>query len=314
MGKVKKAVIPTAGVGTRHYPASSALKKGFFPVVGTDGVTRPVIQFIVEEAIDSGIEEVCIVCREEDIGEYEGYFRSIPDRLLPYFEGKEWALSESGKLERLGRTISYVVQEEQEGLGHAVYCASEWVGDEPFIVFLGDHVFISQTESNCTAQLIKAFEFCNASVASVHRVPAEQLHLFGTVAGRPVEDYPRLYEVNELVEKPSTSYAKKHMRIKGIREGMYLSFFGIHLFTPGIFDCLCYEIEEGIRERGEFQLTTAQEILRKRSRQYFALEIEGKSYDTGNPFKLIEAEIGLALSGIYRDKVLEFLGKLGVTK
>jgi len=163
---------------------------------------------------------------------------------------------------------------------------------------------------NCAAQLIDAFKFCNAPVASVHRVPEDQLHLFGTVAGRPVEGYPGLYEVDELVEKPSAPYAREYMRIEGVEEGMYLCFFGMHLFTPEIFDCLGYEIRKGIRERGEFQLTTAQELLRRELGRYFAFEVKGRSYDTGNPLSLIETEIGLALNGRFRDRVLELLSKL----
>src|SRR5689334_5661074 len=133
MSKVRKAVITAAGMGTRHYPASATMQKELFPLVDRDGTTRPTLQIIVEEAVDAGIEEVCIVTAPWSVEQLRNHFRRIPESMQAYFRANGWALEESERLEALGRKITYVVQEKQEGYGHAVYCARDFVGEEPFL-------------------------------------------------------------------------------------------------------------------------------------------------------------------------------------
>src|SRR6478672_9935719 len=158
MAKVRKAVITAAGQGTRQYPASSAVQKEMFPLVDRDGLTKPVVQIIGEEAIDSGIEELCIVTQPGEEKQYREYFRRMSDAEARPFRGKDWAILESEKLGAFGERLSFAEQHTPEGFGHAVYQAKAFVGDEPFLLLLGDHVYISNTKERCARQLTRVFE------------------------------------------------------------------------------------------------------------------------------------------------------------
>src|SRR5262245_41251958 len=171
MEKVQKVVITAAGIAPRHYPASATIQKEMFPLVDRDGTTRPTIQIILEEAVGSGIEEICLVTSPSSMEQYRNHFRSLPEELASYFQAKGWALEESEKLHDLGRRITYVVQEKQEGYGHAVYCAREFVGDAPFLLLLGDHVSISTAQKSCSRQLIDVYSEYECAVSGVQRTP-----------------------------------------------------------------------------------------------------------------------------------------------
>src|SRR5579862_7175496 len=159
MAKVRKAVITAAGRGTRQYPASTAVQKEMFPLVDRDGLTKPVIQIIGEEAIDSGIEEVCIITQPGEETQYREYFRRLSDEMAGgAYRGKDWALLESEKLGAFGERLSFAEQHSPEGFGHAVYQARRFVGDEPFLLLLGDHVYISDIKDRCARQLVRVFE------------------------------------------------------------------------------------------------------------------------------------------------------------
>src|ERR1051325_5019250 len=157
MGKVNKAVITAAGLGTRHYPASATIQKEMFPLVDRDGTTKPTIQIIVEEAVDSGVEEVCIVASPDNVEQFRRHFQGFSEEAAALFRGKAWAIEEAEKLGELSKRITYVLQESAEGYGHAVYCAREFVGDDPFLLLLGDHVYISASKKPCSRQLIDVF-------------------------------------------------------------------------------------------------------------------------------------------------------------
>ncbi len=186
--KVRKAVITAAGRGARQYPASSTVQKEMFPLVDVDGLTKPTAQIIAEEALAAGIEQVCIVTAPGDAEMYQRHFRGLSDDLLPAFRGKEWALRESEQLARMNEALSYVTQSSPEGYGHAVYTAREWVGDEPFLLLLGDHVYVSShpERKHCAQQVVEVFERVGQPVSSVKRTPERMLHLFGTVQGEPL--------------------------------------------------------------------------------------------------------------------------------
>src|SRR5437016_4704649 len=149
MAKVRKAVITAAGRGTRQYPASTAVQKEMFPLVDRDGVTKPVIQIIGEEAIASGIEEICIITTPGEEKHYRDYFRRMNDEEARQFRGKDWAMIQSEKLGEFGDRLHFAEQKSPEGFGHAVYQAKPFVGDEPFVLLLGDHVYISHTKDAC---------------------------------------------------------------------------------------------------------------------------------------------------------------------
>src|SRR5690349_8630266 len=158
MAKVRKAVITAAGRGTRQYPASAAVQKEMFPLVDRDGLTKPIIQIIGEEAIDSGIEEICIVVAPDQEAIYRDYFRGLDQEAIQSFRGKEWALLASEKLSAFGKRLHFAEQKTPEGFGHAVYQARDFVGDEPFLLLLGDHVYISDMIDRCARQLIRVYE------------------------------------------------------------------------------------------------------------------------------------------------------------
>ncbi len=284
MNNVRKAVIPVAGYGTRLYPASKAIKKELFPIVDTDGMAKPLLQVIIEEAIASGIEEVCLIVREDEKEAFVKYFdEPVSPELERRLSERPWAVEESRKLSELSGRISYIIQREQEGFGHAVYCAKDWVGDEPFLLMLGDHVYISDSNVRCVQQLVDVFHELGGNICAVMRTLEDMLHLFGTVAGKQMPDHPRVYHVLEIKEKPSVEYAEMHLQTEGIPVGEYLCFFGQYILTPDLFPYIKYLIDKDIRERGEIQLTSALEMARKELGVFYAYETNGQRYDTGIP-------------------------------
>jgi len=303
MKPVRKAIITAAGRGTRLYPASTTVQKEMFPLVDTDLLTKPTIQIIAEEALESGIEEICIVTSPGDEEKYSTYFRGLSEDLLPSFAGKEWALKQSQRLERLEQVLSFRVQETQEGYGHAVFCARDFVGDEPVLLLPGDHVYISGEARRCAKQVIDAYAEFGCTVSAVKQTPEDLLHLYGTLTGNPVRSDPTVLDVTHIKEKPSVEYAENYLRTASLRRGMYLCFFGMHVFTPTLFECLEEMIAADDRERGEYQLTSAQRMVRERAR-YMALEVVGERYDMGVPFGYVETQIALALNSPQRDEML----------
>jgi UTP--glucose-1-phosphate uridylyltransferase len=289
--QVRKAVITAAGRGTRQYPATNAVQKELLPIVDVDGITRPALQIIVAEALAAGIQQICIVVSPGSTEQLRRHFRPLDEDELRFFQGKDWALRESERLAYMASVITYVQQEKQEGYGHAVFCARDWVGDEPFLLMLGDHLYLSDTDEPCAAQVVQAFQRYGATLSAVASVPASELHLVGTARGCPIE--PGLYKVERLVEKPSPQIAEQELKTPGLPEGHYLGFFGMHIFTPGIFEALDYLIRNNIRERGEIQLTSAQELLRQRE-PYLALVVRGSRHDTGTPDGYVETIMAFA--------------------
>src|SRR5688500_12780338 len=187
MPQVREAVSTAAGRGTRQYPASSAVQKEMFPLVDRDGLTKPVIQIIGEEAIDSGIEEICIITQPGEESLYRDYFKRLDNDTVKAFRGKDWAILESEKLQGLGERLHYAEQHTPDGFGHAVFQAKKFVGDEPFLLLLGDHVYISDTKDRCAAQLVRIFEqYMLDAVTGAQPTQARHLHAFGTIRGAPV--------------------------------------------------------------------------------------------------------------------------------
>lgn len=299
MEKVKKAVIPAAGFGTRQYPGTSYVPKELFPIVDRDGYTKPMVQIAVEEALSAGVEEVCIIVQPGGKEENLRHFRPIPDELRDRYAEKPWAYEQSDKLEDMGRRLEFVEQIHQEGLGHAVWCARDWVGDEPFLMLLGDHVFISKEARRCAADLVEHYD--EGSLTALSVIGPEDLSRFGIASGR-MKDDGREIAVNGFREKPDPETARQECKIEGMQEGEYASHFGMHVFSPAIFDVLGGMIEKDRREAGEFQLTAAQDVLCRRE-PYSAILMQGQRYDIGTPVGLLDAQIALALSSPHRLEV-----------
>jgi len=283
--KVRKAVIPAAGFGTRLFPASKATKKELFPIVDRDGVAKPAILLIVEEALQAGIEEVIIIVQENDRPAFQDFF-NIQIGIENYNKLPVHFQDYARRILEIGRRVRFVSQKNQEGFGHAVYCSREAVGDEPFLLMLGDHLYRSRGEMSCAAQLVEAYNAHGTSVLGLRRTPENMIANFGTVAGIWVEDGV-LLNVTEFAEKPTLDYARTNLRVPGLAEGEYLTVFGQYIIKPRIFDTLESLIRNNVRDRGEFQLTSALDRLRQED-GFLGLMIDGQRYDIGLPEYYLE--------------------------
>jgi len=283
--KVRKAVIPAAGFGTRLFPATKATKKELFPIVDKDGIAKPAILFIVEEAIEAGIEEVILVVQKDDLQFFQSFFReqiSIENynKLPPHFQ------QYSHRLLEIGRKITFAIQENQEGFGHAVYAAREAVGDEPFLLMLGDHIYRSSNNRHCAGQLLDAYQLHGQSIVGMRRTLEEKIGNFGTITGVWL-DNGCLLNVTEFVEKPTLDYARTNLRVPGLETNEYLTVFGQYIIKPKLFDYLKEHIENNVREHGEFQLTSALDRLRQED-GFLGLVMEGQRFDIGLPDYYLE--------------------------
>ncbi|MEH2024646.1 UTP--glucose-1-phosphate uridylyltransferase [Nostoc sp.] len=278
--QVRKAVIPVAGFGTRLFPATKVVKKELFPIIDRDGRAKPVILAIIEEAISAGIAEVAIVVQPDDKEIFEDLLKNPPKKeLLAKLSPQNQEYSRY--LEDLGKRITILLQEEQLGYGHAVFCAKDWVQDEPFLLLLGDHIYTSDTEKSCASQLLDVYEQVNQNVVGLTIMPAEIIHKAGCVTG-VWQELNSILSVTQLYEKPAIEYAQKHLRVDGMAENNFLGIFGLYLLTPKIFDFIAEHINQNFRERGEFQLTSCLERLRQEE-GITGYVVKGKCFDTGLP-------------------------------
>jgi UTP--glucose-1-phosphate uridylyltransferase len=311
VAKVRKAVITAAGRGTRQYPASTAVQKEMFPMVDRDGLTKPVIQIIGEEAIDSGIEEICIITQPGEESQYRDYFKRLSNEDARAFRGKDWAILESEKLGAFGDRLHFAEQKTPDGFGHAVYQARQFVGNEPFLLLLGDHIYISDVKDRCARQLIRVYEqYMLDAVTGVQPTVERQLHLFGTIKGEPIDAQKGIYKAQLIIEKPAIEQARELLVTPMLPAGNYLAHFGMHVFSPRIFDSLEYLITHDLREKGEIQLTAAQEHLRQNTDKYWVVVTQGQRYDTGIPYGLMETQLALALNGIHRTEICEAIARI----
>lgn len=282
--QVRKAVIPAAGFGTRLFPATKATKKELFPVVDRDGIAKPAILLIVEEALDAGMDEVIIIVQEDDLDEFKHFFNtqvSIENfnKLPRHFQ--EYSL----RLLEMGQRVKFSIQRTQEGLGHAVYSARELIGNEPFLLMLGDHLYRSDGERSCARQLVDAYNQHGTSVIGLRSTPENMLANFGTVTGVWLED--SLLNITEFAEKPTVDYARANLKVSNIPDGEYLTVFGQYIIKPQLFTYLEEHVNNNVRERGEFQLTSALDRLRRED-GFMGLMIDGQRFDIGIPDYYLE--------------------------
>jgi UTP--glucose-1-phosphate uridylyltransferase len=269
---VRKAIFPAAGLGTRFLPATKAQPKEMLPLVD-----KPTIQYVVEEAVASGLSDIVIVTGRGK--------RAIEDHFDDAFE-LEYYLNERGKTEELAQikaiselaAVSYVRQKEPLGLGHAILVARSLVGAEPFGVFLGDDI-IGGASTPCMKQLLDVFDKVDGPVIAVERVPRDRIHQYGVIAGHNIGG--NVWEISDLVEKPRAQDAPSDLAI-----------IGRYVLTPDLFDILA---ETAADRRGEIQLTDGLRTLRKR-RPMYAVEFEGKRYDTGDKLGFLKATVEFALA------------------
>ena len=307
--QVRKAVITAAGRGIRQYPASDTVQKAMLPVIDRDGLTKPVIQIIAEEALESGIEEICVVTAPGDAAVYQQHVRAFDENLLQALGNAPWAVQESKLLANLERRLRFAVQEKPEGYGHAVWSAREFVGSEPFLLLLGDHLYISGEKRRCARQLLDLAEQEECSVAAVQATREHLIQRYGKVAGKRLSGSSNVFQIEKIVEKPTPSAAEQQLHVPGLRVGHYLCFFGMHVLTPSVFDILDKHVQEDRRLRGEIQLSPALEELARREK-YLAIQTNGHRYDIGVQYGALEAQLALAMSGVDRDEVLARLSEL----
>lgn len=268
--KVKKAIIPAAGLGTRFLPATKAQPKEMLPIVD-----KPTIQYIVEEAVQSGIEEILVITGRNK--------RAIEDHFDKSFELESELESHNKKeLLKIVRDISklaniyYIRQKEPRGLGHAINCARTFVGNEPFAVLLGDDVVDAKVP--CLKQLINCYNEYKTSILGVQKVPHSEVSKYGIVDGMHIED--GVYKVKDMVEKPKIEEAPSDLAI-----------LGRYIITPAIFDILD-KTEPG--KGGEIQLTDALKTLMKTEAMY-AYIFDGRRYDVGDKLGFLQATVEYAL-------------------
>ncbi len=283
--RIRKAIIPAAGFGTRLYPATKSIKKEFFPIMGKDGRMKPVILDIVEEAASAGITDIGIITQERDTKLFEDFFYLHPP--IEHFnklskENQEY----SSHLIEVGRRVTLLHQDIQEGFGHAVYCGKQFVKDEPFLLMLGDHVYTSAVAASCTEQLLKIYEKTGKSVVGLRLTPEEEIRHYGCVAGAwhtdAGTDDPALLEITKFVEKPNREYANEYLRIDTLKPGTFLSLFGLYVLTPRVFALLAESIAHNRRELGEIQLTPSLDRLRQEE-GFVGYVVKGERYDVGIP-------------------------------
>ncbi|GED15967.1 UTP--glucose-1-phosphate uridylyltransferase GalU [Aneurinibacillus migulanus] len=285
MKKVRKAIIPAAGLGTRFLPATKAMPKEMLPIVD-----KPTIQYIIEEAIESGIEDIIIVTGKGK--------RAIEDHFDNHFE-LEQNLIEKQKLNLLEEVqrssmvdIHYIRQKEPKGLGHAVWCARKFIGDEPFAVLLGDDIV--KAEKPCIKQLIEVYEEMDSSVIGVQTVPNNETHRYGIID--PNQKNGQLYQVKNVVEKPTQENCPSNLAI-----------MGRYILTSEIFK---YLDKQEIGTGGEIQLTDAIQKLNE-EQQVYAYNFEGIRYDVGEKLGYIITMIEFALQKKeLKNDLLTYLNKI----
>lgn len=274
MVRVRKAVIPAAGMGTRFLPATKSMPKEMLPIVD-----KPVLQYVIEEAVASGIDDILIITGRGK-NAIENHFDYNPD-LEVFLEGTGKAkLIEEVRAIGRGANIHYIRQKEQLGLGDAIRLGRQHCGQEPFAVLLGDTIIDSPDHKPGLRQLLDVFEERQASVVAVHRVPREWVVRYGIVDGTAEEGNPNLVRLKQLVEKPAVDKAPSDLAIAGR-----------YVFTAGIFACIDHT-SKGVG--GEIQLTDAMNLLARQEAMY-ALAWQAKRYDIGNRVEYAKCFIDFAL-------------------
>jgi UTP-glucose-1-phosphate uridylyltransferase len=289
---VRKAIIPVAGFGTRLYPATRALKKDFFPIPCPDGMVRPVILILLEELVQSGIEEICLVLgSEEERQQYADYFeRPLSEEHLRKLntEAQEY----ENHILDIGKRLRYVYQREKRGFGHAVYQAAQFAGNEPVMLLLGDTLYRSDSNKPCALQMVEAYERCNSLMVSIHPIPLAEVSRYGILHGVWEDKAHTLLNVSVMQEKPKASYAEEFLGVRNVDgEKEYYSVFGQYILTPEVFAQLHEDIVQKEIDGDhvtEIELTSALEAVRKRSGMV-GIRLQGRMYDMGNPTALVTA-------------------------
>jgi UTP--glucose-1-phosphate uridylyltransferase len=277
---INKAIITAAGKGQQTLPLQTLIDR--------DGTEKSVLSIVIEEVLQAGVDEIGIVVRP---GDEIAYAEVAGDH---------------------ARRLHFVHQTEALGYGHAVFCARPFVGDEPFLHLVGDHLYVSRDGTGCAQRLVKIAGAQECSVSAVQATRENLLPYYGAIGGQRLPEHQDLYRIEQVIEKPTPTKAEQQLIIPGLRAGHYLCFFGMHVLTTAVFDILEEQIAEN-NGRGGVWLGPALNQLAQRE-QYLALEMPDRRYDVGVKYGLLTAQMALALSGQDRDLVLTQLLALLATR
>lgn len=278
--EIKKAIITAAGRNQRTLPLQT--------LVDRDGASKTALSIIIGEVLKAGVESICIVVHPGDQAAYRTAAGIHQNRL------------------------TFVEQASALGYGHAIYCAREFAGHEPFLLLVGDHLYISREENNCAQQLVSVATAEACAVSAVQATHESKLPYYGAISGKLVSGKQRLYEIDDVIEKPTPTEAEQKLIVPGLRAGHYLCFFGMHVLTPMVMNLLAEEVARA-GTRGNVHLTTALSRLAN-SERYLAYEVRGRRFDIGVRYGLLIAQLALALEGDDRDEVLSSLVELLAVK
>jgi UTP--glucose-1-phosphate uridylyltransferase len=276
--EIKKAIITAAGKSQRTLPLQT--------LVDRDGAQKTALAIIIEEVLKAGIEEICVVIFPGDQAAYRAAAGPHAARL------------------------QFVEQTAPLGYGHAVQCASSFAGDAPFLLLVGDHLYVSRSEKNCAQQLVEIARQESCAVSAVQATHESKLPYYGAVGGRLVPGRQHLYQIESVLEKPTPTEAEQKLIVPGLRAGRYLCFFGMHVLTPAIMQRLT---EMAGAARNGVALSAALNDTADKER-YLALELQGRRYDIGLKYGLLTAQLALALDGKDKDEVLSNLVEMLVQR
>jgi UTP--glucose-1-phosphate uridylyltransferase len=278
--KIRKAVITAAGKAQRALPLQN--------LVDRDGAPKSALRIILQEVMSSGVEEICAIITAGDQKLYS-----------------EAAGEMAGRLQ-------FVEQKEPLGYAHALHCAKSFVASDPFLHLVSDHLYLSRSGSRCAQQLVQVAEAQNCSVSAVQATRENMLTYYGTVGGRRVAGQNSLYQVENVVEKPTPTEAEQTLLVPGLRAGHYLCFFGMHVLTPAVMDILG-GLLAAAKPGEKLSISPALAQLARKER-YLALEVQGSRYNIGVRYGLLNAQLALALDGNDRDEILVQLVELLATR
>jgi UTP--glucose-1-phosphate uridylyltransferase len=241
------------------------------------GTERSVLNLVVREAVRAGVSDICVVLCP---GDGEPYARLLAD---------------------VGARLTFVEQAEPRGYAHAVYCARDFVNHEPFLHFVGDHIYVGSETSGSAKRLVEAARAEKCAISAVQVTRESLLPYYGAVGGQPVAGNPGFYRVDTVLEKPTPTEAEQHLLVPGLRGGQYLCFYGMHVLTPAIFEILATMLSQSTTGRASLSLALAALAARE---QYLAMIQPGQRFDVGVKYGLFTAQLALAMNGHDRDDVL----------
>ncbi|MHB8866346.1 MAG: sugar phosphate nucleotidyltransferase [Pirellulaceae bacterium] len=271
--KIAKAIITAAGKGQRNLPLQTLIDR--------DGQQKSVLGVITEEVARAGITNTCIVIHPDD----EDALRSVAGDY--------------------GHQLSFTYQHEPRGYGHALWCAREFAGGEPFLHLVGDHLYVGRSEKGCAQRVVEAAEAESCAVSAVQATREGLLPNFGAVSGKRVHGRNDLHTIERVIEKPTPTEAEQKLLVPGLRAGYYLCFFGMHVLTPAMMDILDEELQRAPDGRLTAISPALQQLAKKE--KYLALEMNDYRYNVGVKYGLLSAQLALSLNGTDRDEIISLL-------